>query len=195
MTSSTDGGPTRADVDGFRWIREEQIHATHLITLVKRELEDPEGTPFVRYVVRHPGAVAVVPVAEDGRVTLVRQLRPAVWTDLLEVPAGTRDVPGEPPEETARRELAEEAGLRAERVELLARVYNSPGFTDQETLIFLATGLEPCETGRHGVEERFMQTETVRLDDLPALISSGRLTDETTLLGLCLAREALAERA
>ena len=186
--------PGNDEVDGFRRTAEDEIYRTHLFSLRQIHLEDPDGAPFERYVIRHPGAVAVVPVGEDRTVTLVRQLRPSLWQSVLEVPAGTRDVEGEAPEETARRELAEEAGLVAEQVELLARVYNSPGVSDQETLIYLATGLTECATGREGVEERYMQTETVHLDELAHLVSTGRLADETTVLGLCLAREALAGR-
>ena len=99
-----------------------------------------------------------------GTATLVRQFRPAVWESVLEIPAGTRDVDGEPPEETARRELAEEAGLVAERLELLAAVYNTPGFSDQRTIIYLATGLRPCPTDRAGVEEQWMTIERVALE-------------------------------
>ena len=76
------------------------------------ELVDPDGEPFERFIVHHPGAVAIVPVDADRRVTLVRQYRAAVDRMVLEAPAGTCDVDGEPPEATARRELAEEAGLR-----------------------------------------------------------------------------------
>ena len=72
---------------------------------------DPDGRAFDRYIVRHPGAVAVVAVDAGGLATCVRQLRTAVWRQVLEIPAGTCDVDGEPLEATARRELAEEAGL------------------------------------------------------------------------------------
>lgn len=178
-------------VDGFRRRGEDELFAAHVFTLSEVHLADPDGEPFDRHVIRHPGAVAVVPVHDDGTVTLVRQMRPAVWRSLLEAPAGTRDVDGEPPEETARRELAEEAGLVADRVELLGRVYNSPGVSDQLTLIYLATSLSACDTGREGVEERFMVTESVRLDEVLSLVATGRLLDETTILGLLLAREAL----
>ena len=155
---------------------------------------DPDGQPFDRYVVRHPGAVAVVAVDDRRRATLVRQLRPAVWSSVLEAPAGTRDVDGEPPEAAAARELAEEAGLEALRLELLAETWNSPGVSDQRTLVYLATGLRPCPTDRHGVEERWMTVEQVDLDEVEALVAAGRLRDQTTVLGLLLARGALDGR-
>lgn len=143
-------------------------------------------------MVRHPGAVAVAAVDDGGRATLVRQLRPAVWAPVLEVPAGTCDVGGEAPETTAARELAEEAGLVADRLELLAVTCNSPGVSDQWTRIYLATGLRPCPTDRHGVEERWMTVERVALDDVEAMVADGRLVDQTTVVGLLLARRALA---
>ncbi|MGH9083511.1 MAG: NUDIX domain-containing protein, partial [Acidimicrobiales bacterium] len=123
--------------------------------------------------------------------TLVRQVRVAVGEALLELPAGTRDVEGEPPEATARRELEEEAGLRAGRMEPLIAVYNSPGFCDQRTTIFLATDLTPCATAPAGAEERWMSVAQVRLADVERLVADGRLVDETTVLGLLLARAAV----
>lgn len=178
-------------IEGFRRLDEEQVFESRVFRVVHARFADPSGQPFERDVVRHPGAVAVVPVHPDGTVTLVRQVRVAVGEAVLELPAGTRDVHGEAPEITAQRELAEEAGLRAGRVERLIGVYNSPGFCDQRTAIFLATDLEPCPTAPAGVEERWMSTETVHLADVERLVADGRLVDETTVLGLLLARAAL----
>jgi len=193
MASAPPGNP--ADVpDGFERLGEQEVFGGSLFSVGHARFSDPDGEPFDRFIVHHPGAVAVVPVDEEGMATLVLQLRTAVWQSLLEIPAGTCDVDGEASEETARRELAEEAGLEADRMEELAAVYNTPGFSDQLTTIFLATGLRPCPTGRVGVEERWMTTESVALADLHDLIASGRVRDETTLLGLSLARDTLARR-
>lgn len=166
--------------------------------MVTATFEAPDGTQFTRDVVRHPGAVAVVAVTEDRRALLVRQYRGPVDRELLEIPAGTRDVDGEPPQETARRELSEEAGVRASDLRLLARVLNSPGICDEETFLFLATGLEPDQAPRpeeHAEEERFMEVIEVPLGEVDDLISSGRLIDAQTVLGLLLARDALGETA
>ncbi len=177
---------------GFHASRpEDAIFEGHLVTLARVHWRDPEGGEFEREVVHHPGAVAVVPLHPDGTVTLVRQFRAAVGRFLLEAPAGTRDVEGESPAATATRELAEEAGLQAGRLEHLVTFYNSPGFCDQETLVYLATELSPCPTDRGGVEERFMTTATVPLDDVEALAARGALADAQTLLGLLLARRRL----
>jgi len=179
---------------GFSVLAEDERWRGHVIRLCHLELAGPGGERFERDVVRHAGAVAVVAMADDGTVTLVRQYRAAVGRAVLELPAGTRDVDGEPPEETARRELIEEAGLEASRLEELAAVYNSPGYSDQVTTVFLATGLRPCPTARTGVEERHMAVEEVRMDAVGALLARG-VIDETTALGLLLARDAFAGRS
>src|SRR5579862_3539435 len=104
---------------GFRRLGESREFEGHLFSVSKVRFADPDGEEFERDVVRHPGAVSVVAAAEDGSVTLVRQVRAAVGESVLEAPAGTCDVDGEDPAATARRELAEEAGLHAERLERL----------------------------------------------------------------------------
>ena len=151
---------------------------------------DPDGTEFERDVVHHPGAVVVVPVV-GAEVILVRQYRAAVDRELLELPAGKRDVHGEPVELTAHRELEEEVGMRAASMVEMAQFYNSPGFCDEHSFLFLATGLAPCPTSFQGIEERHMTIEKVALDDLPGLIASRAVVDAKSIIGLCLARERL----
>jgi 8-oxo-dGTP pyrophosphatase MutT (NUDIX family) len=179
-------------VTGFRRVSEEELLSAYLFKVDRLELVDPAGEPFERYVIRHPGAVTVVPVHADGMVTLVRQYRAAVDALVLEIPAGTRDKDGEAPEDTARRELAEEAGLAAASWELLIGTWNTPGVSDQHTAIYLATGLSPVPARPDGIEERYMSTERIALDDVDALVADGTLRDETTVLGLLLARARLA---
>jgi len=179
-------------VPGFRRVSEEELLRAWLFRVERLQLLDPADHPFERVVIRHPGAVTIVPVHEDGSVTLVRQYRAAVDAMVLEIPAGTRDKEGESLEATARRELAEEAGLEATHWELLIGTWNTPGVSDQHTTIFLATGLTPVPARPDGVEEGYMTVETVRLADLDALVADGTLQDETTVLGLYLARARLA---
>ena len=104
----------------------------------------------------------------------------------------TRDKGDESEEATARRELAEEAGLEAATWERLIGTWNTPGVSDQHTTIFLATGLSPCASRPDGVEEGYMSVERIRLADVDALVADGQLKDETTVLGLYLARQRLA---
>jgi len=177
---------------GFRRVSEEELLRAWLFRVERVHLVDPEGKPFDRVVVRHPGAVTVVPVHDDGSVSMVRQYRASVDALVLEIPSGTRDKDGEAEEETARRELAEEAGLEAARLEVLIGTWNTPGVSNQHTTIFLATGLTPCPSKPEGIEEGYLTVETIRLADLDDLVADGSLKDETTVLGLYLARHRLA---
>jgi 8-oxo-dGTP pyrophosphatase MutT (NUDIX family) len=178
---------------GFAFLGEEEVWRGWLLRLTLSRFADPAGVEFCRDVVHHPGAVAIVAVDDNRSVTLVRQFRPAVGRTILEIPAGSCDVAGEAPEATARRELAEEAGLAAETFEELVRTHNTPGYSTQLTVIYLATGLRPVATQRAGAEEDWMTLEQIPLDDLDRLLDDGPV-DETTLLGLLLARRALARR-
>lgn len=163
--------------------------------MVTATFRDPDGNSFERELVRHPGAVAVVPLHDDGTVTLVRQYRPAIEHAILEIPAGVRDVAGEPPSETARRELAEETGLLAGTLEHVVTFYNSPGFCDEETIIYLATDLREGAATPAGNEERWLELEKISLEDLPELTRSQAIMDGQTLLGLHLVRQRLASPA
>lgn len=176
---------------GFRKLGEEAVHRGHVISVAVGSFEAPDGERFQRDLVHHPGAVSVVPLHDDGTVTLVRQYRAALDGLLLEIPAGKRDVQDEPPETTAHRELEEEVGLRAGRMELLARFHNSPGFCDEASWVFLARDLSGTEVAPDGVEEQSMTIEHVALEDVPRLIATGELKDAKTIIGLLAARERL----
>jgi ADP-ribose pyrophosphatase len=166
-----------------------------LISVGVGTFEAPDGDTFERDLVHHPGAVSIVPVVDDGReVLMVRQYRAAIDAELLEIPAGKRDVPDEPPEATAHRELEEEVGMRAGRLEKLAEFYNSPGFCDEHSFVFLALDLEQSEISAHSPEEQHMTVERVPLDAVPRLVAAGELVDAKSIIGLCLARDALASR-
>ena len=192
---STRSASTSRELTRFRKLAEEVDFRGSLVTAARARFADPSGAVFERDVVHHPGAVVVVPVVDGGRsVLMVRQYRAAIDRVLLEVPAGKRDVDGEPVEVTARRELAEEVGMEAERVELLARFYNSPGFCDEHTHLFAATGLTPCALSAQGIEEEHMTIEHVALADVPRLVAAGELVDAKSIIGLYLARDALATR-
>ncbi len=178
----------------FRKLTEEVVFTGTLVTATRATFSDPSGTEFERDVVHHPGAVVVVPVLDDGRVLMVRQFRAAVEDDLLELPAGKRDVLDEPVSTTAARELAEEVGMQAGRLELVAEFYNSPGFCDEHSFLFLARDLRECPSSAQGVEEENMTMETVDLADIPAMIADRRLVDAKSIIGLLLAREVLGIR-
>lgn len=173
-------------VRSFTKLGEVEQARGHLFSFVTARFRGPDGEVFERHIVRHPGAVAVVPLHDDGTVTLVRQYRAAVEHDLLELPAGTRDVPGEPEQRTAERELAEEAGLRAASVEHLVTLHTAPGLTDETMTVFLAQDLTEVAHDRQGVEEEAMTIERVLFADALAMIEDGRITDAKTVIGLAL---------
>jgi len=170
----------------FRKLSERELYRGSLIRVGTATFSGPDGDEFERDVVHHPGAVSVVPLLDDGTVVLVRQYRAAIDADLLEIPAGKRDVADEPPEETAHRELAEEIGMKAGRMDKLAEFYNSPGFCDERSWVFLARDLSECGTDLQGIEEQHMTVERVALADVPSLIARGEITDAKTIIGLAL---------
>jgi ADP-ribose pyrophosphatase len=176
----------------FRKLAEREIYRGHLISLGSARFVGPDGEEFDRDIVHHPGAVSCVPIVDGTHVVMVRQFRAAIEGDLLEIPAGKRDVEGEAPELTARRELEEEIGMRAGRLVKLAEFYNSPGFTDEHSFVFM--GLDLTEVGAadpQGPEERVMTIERIALADIPELVATGRLMDAKSIIGISLAREAL----
>lgn len=173
----------------FRKRSERLVHQGHLISLAEGTFDGPDGSSFTRDVIHHPGAVSVVPYDADGTVLLVRQYRAAIDRDLLEIPAGKRDVADEPPELTAHRELAEEVGRTAGRMDLLGTFYNSPGFCDEYSYTYLARDLGEVPTEAHSVEEAAMTVESVRFGDALEMITRGDITDAKTIIALLLAKD------
>ena len=171
----------------FAKLGEQEIARGFRFTVARGRFRGPDGQEFERDIVHHPGAVAVVPLHDDGTVTLVRQYRASLDADLLELPAGLRDVEGEADETAAARELQEEAGLRATELRRLVGFHNSPGFCDEEVGVFLATGLHEVPDDRQGTEEELMTLERVPLEDALAMVDDGRITDAKTIIGLLLA--------
>jgi ADP-ribose pyrophosphatase len=177
---------------GFRLLGERERFNGGFLRVVTGTFVGPDGFTFERDIVRHPGAVSVVAAEADRRhVILVRQYRAAVDTALLELPAGKLDVPGEPPEDCAARELAEEIGYRPGSLVELCQFLNSPGFSDERSWIYLGENLVRCDRDAQGVEERHLTLERVDLDELDDLIATGEILDAKTIIGLQLARSRL----
>lgn len=180
---------------GFRHLEDETLAELNRLRVARGTFVAPDGTRFVRDVVRNLPVVAMVPLLDDGAtVLLVRQYRGPIDAELLELPAGLCDEPGEERETTARRELAEEAGRRAASLEVIATVHPAPGFSDQVVTIYLATGLSETDGDPQGVEEHYLTLEEVALADVPAMVADGRLTDSKTIIGLLSTRERLGLR-
>ena len=150
----------------------------------------PDGGRADREIVEHPSAVAVVAVDDAGRVMLLRQYRHPARQRFLELPAGKLDADGETPEETARRELAEEVGLAADTLRELVTFHNSSGWTDERTTVYLAAGLRevaaPDGFTPHA-EEADMEVLRVPFEEALAQARAGEITDAKTLIGLLLA--------
>jgi ADP-ribose pyrophosphatase len=164
------------------------------LALDEVEIVGPDGDRHQRTVVRHPGAVVIVPVTASGTHALVvRQYRAAPDAVVLEVPAGKRDVDGEPPRETARRELAEEIGMVPGRLVKLAEFFNTPGFCDEYTHLYCALDLTPAgERPAQTAEEAHLTVEELALGDVEALVARRELIDAKSIIGLLLTRAYLA---
>jgi ADP-ribose pyrophosphatase len=168
-------------------VRRRLAYRGRFLELWREEVELPGGHRVELDVVRHPGAAAVVPFASESDVLLLRQFRHAVGGTLLEVPAGKLD--GEPPEACAARELEEEAGRRAGRLETLGSILTTPGFTDEVIHLFAAFDLEEVPA-RHESDEVI---EVVRMPFASALerVWRGELRDAKSALALLYAARRL----
>jgi ADP-ribose pyrophosphatase len=141
----------------------------------------PDGTRHAREVVRHPGAVVILPILDDGRVCLVRNYRAAVEQRLLELPAGTLES-GEDPADCAHRELAEETGYRSGRMEHLLSFWMSPGILDERMHLYLATQLEPGKMALDAGED--IQTQLLPWNEALDMVRQGRIQDSKTINGI-----------
>ena len=147
---------------------------------------------IVRQYVDHPGAAAVVAIDDRERVLLIQQYRHPIGHRDWEIPAGLLDIAGEPPIDAARRELAEEADLDAERIEPLLSVFTTPGGNDEVVHIFLARGLRPASaTFAREAEEADIRVEWVPLADAVEAVMSGRMRNGILVAGILAAAELL----
>jgi len=167
-------------------VSSERLHTGKIIKLDKDRIRYPDGSEAEVDIVRHPGASAVVPFlsdpeGEDPQVLLLRQYRYAAGGYLYEIPAGRLD-PGESPAECAARELKEETGCTAEKIEPLITMVTTPGFTDERIHLFMATDLTHGEAAREADE--FADVVVVRLSEALELIQHGEIPDGKTALGL-----------
>jgi ADP-ribose pyrophosphatase len=180
----------------FRHLGDRLVYKGHIWHVSVGTFEAPDGERFERDVIRSPGAVGVVPVLfEDDAplVVLVRQYRGPLDRQVLEIPAGMRDVPDEAPEVTAQRELIEEAGLSAGRLDYLTHFYSSAGMTDSILHVYLATELSPVERDLHGPEETHMEVLRIPLADAVDMVVRGEIHDAKTVIGLLLVDRRLRE--
>ena len=181
----------------FRHLGDRLVHQGYIWHVAVSTFEAPDGELFERDIIRSPGAVGVVPLLFDAdvpTVVFVRQYRGPLDRYLLEIPAGMRDVPEEPPEITAERELIEEAGFSAGRLEYLTHYYSSAGMTDSDLHLYLATELSPVARDVHGPEESHMDVVRLPLPEAVDMVVRGEINDAKTVIGLLLVDRRMRER-
>lgn len=144
-------------------------------------LTDNDGQLYVREVIRHPGAVVLLPILDDGRVVLIENTRPSVGETLLELPAGTRE-PEEQAIVTASRELIEETGYTAGKLELIHEFYSAPGICDELMHLYRATELVAGDPRREATE--VIENRIATKDEITDWIKDGTIRDAKTLVGL-----------
>jgi 8-oxo-dGDP phosphatase len=158
------------------------------VTLRTDEVRTPDGDVVSRDVVEHPGAVAIVALDDDGQVLLIRQYRHPVGRLLWEIPAGLRDVPGEPLPVTAQRELREETGYAAKSWHVLVDCYTSPGILTERLRVYLARDLTQIPGGDRGItprhEEAYLLTAWVPLEAAVAGFLRGELHNGVAAVGI-----------
>jgi len=159
----------------------ETLLTTSKFRVVRETVTSEGGRPKTREIIRHPGACVIVPLLDDGRVCLIKNWRIAVGETLVELPAGTLEPP-EPPEKTAERELIEETGFRAKKIEFLHAFFLSPGILDEKMHLYLATGLTAGATAREEGEE--IENWLVPFDEAVQMVLRGQIRDAKTIVGL-----------
>lgn len=175
-------------MSGFRRVGRDPVYEGRF-TVVRDKVDTPDGE-LERENIHHQGAVAIVVLRPDERIVLIRQYRAAVDEHVIELPAGKID-PGEDPLACASRELGEEVGLAAEGFVELGRYFVSPGWTDEEMILFLARDVSEVGNAPQSVEEAHMEILPMTMDEALAKIDRGEIHDAKTMLGVMLATRYL----
>ena len=159
----------------------EEIYSGRVVSVSVETFAFADGQEATREVVHHPGAVAIVPVVNSKEIILLKQFRYCAGRDLWEIPAGTIE-PGETPLVCAHRELIEETGRRARKMEFLGGFYTSPGFTSEYLHLFAAMDLEPAEA--HLDKDEKIEIHQVSFEEALQKIEMGEIMDAKTIVGL-----------
>jgi ADP-ribose pyrophosphatase len=177
-------------------LQRETVYEGLVWDVVRDTVDLGEGGVVKREYVQHTGAVAILALDDDDRVLMIEQYRHPVGMTLWELPAGLLDVKGEDPLDAAKRELAEEADLRAERWDVLADWFNSPGGMTEALRLYLARGVTPvpdAERHEREAEEKGMVTRWVRLDEAREAVLGGALHNPAAVVGVLAACEGRAQ--
>ena len=176
------------EVQPERTVGRSDVYDGRVVQLHVDEVELPNGKRTTREVVEHAGAVVVLPIDQSGVVLLVRQYRYPIGKDLLEAPAGGID-PGEAPEQAAQRELQEEIGHKAGRLDGLGEFWTAPGFCTEYMYAYLARDLSPSSLAPDEDEEIVVERHS--LDSIRAMIRDGRIVDAKTIAAYWMALDRL----
>ena len=168
-------------------ISRELIKKGSIIEYYQDTMQIPNGNTAKWDFIKHKGAAAVVPVDDQGRLIMVRQYRNALERYTLEVPAGGLNGSDEPTIEAAARELTEETGYRAEKLELLISIYTTVAFCNEKIDIYVATGLTPGK--QHLDEDEFVDVKAYSLDELVEKIYSCEIQDSKTISAILAYKE------
>ncbi|GAA3517512.1 NUDIX domain-containing protein [Actinocatenispora rupis] len=172
---------------GYEVLAHREQPVNKVFRLVSDDVRMPDGAVATRDYLGHTGAVAAVCVDPDGRVLLLRQYRHPVGRTMWELPAGLTDEPGEKPVDAARRELAEEADLTADRWDLLLDLHTTPGCSDELIHVYLARDVAEvpaAERHQRVAEEAGLTTSWVPLDDAVRMVLAGEITNATCVAGV-----------
>ena len=163
-----------------------------IITLQVDEVLLPNGKKSNREIVKHPGAVAVIALTKDKKLILVEQYRKALERSIIEIPAGKIE-PGEPPEETALRELEEETGYTTDKLQYIQSFATSPGFADEIIHLYFAENIEKMEQPSSLDEDEFVELMSVSMEEMGELVSSKRVFDAKTAFAYLWIKDYLKE--
>lgn len=160
-------------------LKTEPIFSGRVISLQVDEVELPNGKTSTREIVKHPGAVAILPITDDNKIVMVEQYRKPMDRVLIEIPAGKLEK-GEEPAHTAVRELEEETGYECESLEWLISFYTSPGFADEIVHVYVAKGLSKKKDAASLDEDEFVNVMEVTLEEALQLVKEQKVYDAKT---------------
>jgi ADP-ribose pyrophosphatase len=158
-----------------------EVYSGNFIKVQKDRVRLPDGSESTREYIRHPGAVAIVPLLPEGRVLLERQFRYPLNREFIEIPAGKREA-GESPLDTAKRELLEETGYIAAEWIRIGVIHNAIGYSDENIEMFVAKRLEKREAKLDAGE--FLEVFDLKLEEAFEMIRDGRITDAKSIAAL-----------
>jgi ADP-ribose pyrophosphatase len=176
----------------FELIKSEPLFQGRAFKIRRDWLKTPDGRETKFDIVEHGGSVIIVPIDEEGNLLFVRQYRHAAGMDLLELPAGTRDG-DEPHEECAAREIREETGMEAGKLERVGEFYLAPGYSTEFMVVFIATQLKPNPL--EADDDEFLEVEKIPVKEALEMAERGGMPDAKTLAAFLLARRHLEKYA